>query len=127
MTDFSMDQVQAQLDSKQIWGVAKEFEEASLEDLAKMFSFTDRESYLAWVAQWKGVLKSVEATIRHHKSMRSGENGIWVQAEAQYKAYLWGQAAHALLAQRHAAKRLSAHMRSQRLAQAEQVELASAG
>lgn len=126
MTDFSMDNVQAQLNSKQIWGAAQRFEEASIEELAEMFSFTDRESYLVWVSDWKSVLKSVEGIIRRQKSKRSGENGTWVQAEAQYKAYLWGKAAHALLAQRHAAKRLSAHMRSERIKQAEEVELISA-
>jgi hypothetical protein len=78
----------------------------------KTFTFTDRETYLAWVQEWKSLLKSVEARIRIHKAAGRGEE-MWA---AQNMAYRWGEVAHGLQCQRRLGKLYAGDLRAERLA-----------
>ena len=48
---------------------AKPVEDIPAEDLAEFFDFTDRESYLKWVAQWKESYKALADVIREQKNL----------------------------------------------------------
>ena len=76
------------------------------------FPFSGREDYLAWVQEWKGLLKEVESCIRDMKRNRFGEEA----SMAQFYAHIYKQHAHALLIRRRLGKRVSAQMREQSLA-----------
>jgi hypothetical protein len=78
----------------------------------KTFAFTDRETYLSWVQEWKSLLKSVEARIRVHKAARRGEE-MWA---AQNMAHRWGEVAHGLQCQRRLGKVYAGELRFERLA-----------
>jgi hypothetical protein len=78
----------------------------------KTFAFTDRETYLAWVQEWKSLLKSVESLIRIHKAARRGED-MWT---AQSNAHRWGEVAHGLQCQRRLGKVYAGHLRAECLA-----------
>jgi len=71
---------------------------------AEFFFYQDRESYLAWVAQWKALYRALSAEIRQQKrAVRKADNdATWQQRHALWQNQ---RLARALLALRAAAKR----------------------
>lgn len=95
--------------------ISKEKELTGEEDACmELFSFIDRDSYLAWVAQWKVLLKQIEAEIRRLKVARKGDTS----GSAQMYRDMYRHHAHAMIIRRHLARKVSMRMRAARLAQA---------
>jgi hypothetical protein len=82
---------------------ATEHLEADDPKLVPFLAYTDRESYLAWVAAWKAEYKSLSATIRTEKRewRAAGSNIPW---QLQFSLPNHKRLARTLLALRHAGK-----------------------
>lgn len=52
-----------------------------------MLIFNDRETYLAWVADWKASYKALAEEIRETKRQRSAEKDVWKHADLQAKRH----------------------------------------
>ena len=69
------------------------------------FTYTDRESYLAWVADWKAVYRALSEAQRGHKAaIRAAGGDVATQASEQAARADGAKQARALLAIRAAAK-----------------------
>jgi hypothetical protein len=78
----------------------------SIEDpaYAAHFAYTDRESYLAWVAAWKEAYRALSLAQRERKAARRAA-GSSVPAQIWWDLYDGAHQAWAMLALRAAAKR----------------------
>lgn len=92
-------------------------DEEAMQWIGESFTWTDRASYLAWVAAWKAELKTRIADIRYQKAIRSDKaqeiatrNGANVERQE-----LRIECAN-LMMLRRLAKAMSATQRHQRLA-----------
>jgi len=72
--------------------------------LAPFFAYHDRESYLAWVAEWKELYRGLSVDIRTDKRAiwKADKDATWQQRHALVQQR---RLARAMLALRHAAKR----------------------
>ena len=69
------------------------------------FTYTDRESYLAWVAEWKATYAALSSAQREHKAaIRAAAGDLATQASEQAAHADGRKQARALLAIRAAAK-----------------------
>lgn len=115
MTDFDRKATADFLGAYPHQVISKEKELKGEEDQCmELFSFTDRESYLAWVVEWKTLLKKIEAEIRRLKVARKGDTS----GSAQMYRDTYRHHAHAMLIRRHLARKVSMRMRAARLDQA---------
>lgn len=91
----------------------KTVEELDSEDFASFLTFTDRDSYLEWVADWKETYKALSESIRGSReaAKNMARAGDPKAAYAQSSAALKGQQARAMLALRRIAKGRSWAMR----------------
>jgi len=94
-------------------------DEEDIHDLhqkAEVFGWTDRESYLTWVSEWKAVLKEQIAEIRLMKTIyrdpsQTAEARALAQSERHYLRIFCAN----LFLLRQMAKQLSAKQRQSRL------------
>lgn len=92
-------------------------EEHALKWCGESFTWTDRESYLAWVATWKSELKARIAEIRRLKAQRRNKDlSIDTRNYANYQRQLLRIECCNLLLLRTMGKKLSIEQRTQRLA-----------
>lgn len=92
----------------------KTVEELDSEDYAPFLPFTDRDSYLEWVADWKETYKALSESIRGSKetAKNMARAGDPKAGFAQANAVIKGRQARALLALRRVAKGQSWAMRN---------------
>jgi len=83
---------------------------ATAEEISKAETFSnikDKEAYLTWVAQYRVLIKEIEAHIRSLKTKRFDDD-MWVRADADSEHHWFALAATALIHMRRLGKVWSA-------------------